>query len=52
VPGSRGRNAVHFFSDAGSGGAIIGTYEDEAMFDRLRQSLAAIGSLTIKPQVE
>ncbi len=36
---------------AGSGGAIIGTYRDEAMFEELRVKLAAIGSLTIKPQV-
>lgn len=36
---------------AGSGGAIIGTYEAEPMFDRVRASLAAIGSRTIKPQV-
>jgi glucuronokinase len=36
---------------AGSGGAIIGTYRDEAMFERVRASLAAIGSRTIKLQV-
>ncbi len=36
---------------AGSGGAIIGTYRDEAMFDDLSAQLAAIGSHTIKPQV-
>ncbi len=36
---------------AGSGGAIIGTYRDEAMFETLRVSLAAIGSRTIKPQI-
>jgi glucuronokinase len=36
---------------AGSGGAIIGTYDGEVMFDRVRASLAAIGSRTIKPQV-
>lgn len=36
---------------AGSGGAIIGTYRDEAMFEDLRESLAAIGSRVIKPQV-
>jgi len=37
---------------AGSGGAIIGTYEGEAMFDRVRASLGAIGSRTIKPRVQ
>jgi glucuronokinase len=36
---------------AGSGGAIVGTYRDEAMFEDLRAQLAAIGSHTIKPQV-
>ena len=36
---------------AGSGGAIIGTYSGEAMFETLRARLAEIGCLTIKPQV-
>jgi galactokinase/mevalonate kinase-like predicted kinase len=36
---------------AGSGGAIVGTYDTEATFDNLRRRLAAIGSRTIKPQV-
>ena len=36
---------------AGSGGAILGTYDDEAMFATLRARLAAIGSRTVKPQV-
>jgi glucuronokinase len=36
---------------AGSGGAIIGTYRDEAMFEEVREKLAAIGCRTIKPQV-
>ncbi len=36
---------------AGSGGAIIGTYRDQAMFDELCTRLAEIGSHTIKPQV-
>ena len=36
---------------AGSGGAIIGTYDGDAMFDRVRDSLAAIGSRTVKPEV-
>jgi glucuronokinase len=34
---------------AGSGGAICGTYEDEAMFQRLRESLAAVDVAVIKP---
>jgi glucuronokinase len=37
---------------AGSGGAIIGTYQDEAMFESLRQALAALGVKTIKPVLE
>jgi glucuronokinase len=36
---------------AGSGGAILGTYPDEATFDRLRVALAALDSRTIKPIV-
>lgn len=36
---------------AGSGGAIVGTYGGEPMFERVRDSLAIIGSRTVKPQV-
>jgi glucuronokinase len=36
---------------AGSGGAIIGVYHDEEMFDELSARLAEIGSLTFKPNV-
>jgi glucuronokinase len=36
---------------AGSGGAIVGTYEGEAMFEQVRDRLAAIGSRTVKPLV-
>ncbi len=36
---------------AGSGGAILGTYNGEPMFATLRQVLAAIGSRTIKPVI-
>ncbi len=36
---------------AGSGGAIIGSYRDEAMFEQLGAKLSEIGSRTIKPQV-
>jgi glucuronokinase len=36
---------------AGSGGAVIGTYHDEAMFEELCQELGAIHSRVIKPQV-
>src|SRR5947207_1146001 len=36
---------------AGSGGAIVGTYDGEAMFAAVCDSLAAIGSRTVRPQV-
>ena len=36
---------------AGSGGAIIGTYRDESMFGELKETLAAIQCVLIKPRV-
>ena len=36
---------------AGSGGAIVGTYSDEAMFQKLNIELAAINCKTIKPVI-
>jgi glucuronokinase len=36
---------------AGSGGAIIGTYDDEAMFVQLVQELGRIGCRVIKPDI-
>jgi glucuronokinase len=36
---------------AGSGGAIIGTYDGEDMFERLFSELASIGSRVIRPTV-
>ncbi len=36
---------------AGSGGAIVGLYRDEAMFHALTEHLTAIGSRVIKPQI-
>lgn len=36
---------------AGSGGAIIGTYRDEAMFEQLSEAMAQIGCKTIKPEI-
>lgn len=36
---------------AGSGGAILGIYEDEAHFQRLVQVMASIGCTTIKPTI-
>jgi len=37
---------------AGSGGAIIGTYPDEATFDRLSRDLAEIGCGVFRPKIE
>src|SRR5262249_15463323 len=36
---------------AGSGGAVIGSYRDEATFDELRRALGAIGCEVIKPVI-
>ena len=36
---------------AGSGGAILGTYDGEPMFADVRETLGAIGSRTVKPSV-
>lgn len=36
---------------AGSGGAIIGAYEDDAMFRRLQDEMRPLGVAVVKPQV-
>jgi glucuronokinase len=36
---------------AGSGGAIVGTYRDEAMFQRLHAAMAQIGVAAFKPKI-
>lgn len=36
---------------AGSGGAIIGTFRDEATYERLRSALGAIGCAVFRPRV-
>jgi glucuronokinase len=36
---------------AGSGGAIIGSYQDDKMFEALRTELGKIGCVVMKPQV-
>ena len=36
---------------AGSGGAIVGTYENDAQFERLSAVLAGIGCKTVKPLI-
>lgn len=49
VEAARGCGASAHF--CGSGGAIIGTYADEAMYKELQTRLAAIGSRVIKPRI-
>ena len=44
---ARGTGASAKF--AGSGGAIVGTYEDDAQYERLAAALATIGCTTVKP---
>jgi glucuronokinase len=36
---------------AGSGGAIVGTYTEDAMFTRLADSMKAIGVALIQPKI-
>ncbi len=36
---------------SGSGGAIVGVYEDEKMFKNLKEALAEIGAIVIKPEL-
>ncbi|SPF33962.1 GHMP kinase (fragment) [Candidatus Sulfopaludibacter sp. SbA4] len=36
---------------AGSGGAIVGTYEDEAMFARLTEQMKGLGVEVVKPRI-
>lgn len=36
---------------AGSGGAVVGTYEDQKMLDRIKNRLAEIGVRTIRPEM-
>lgn len=36
---------------AGSGGAIVGTYEDQAMFDRLTEQMRPLGVTVVKPKI-
>ena len=36
---------------AGSGGAIVGTYEDDAQYEKLKQKLDAIGCTTFRPTI-
>lgn len=36
---------------AGSGGAIVGTYADDAMYQKLQNALSAVGVAIIKPKI-
>ena len=45
------RNAGATANFAGSGGAIVGTYKDEAMFHRLSESMKPLGVEVIKPRI-
>ncbi len=36
---------------SGSGGAIVGTYKDEKMFLNLKEKMAEIGAVVIKPEI-
>ncbi|MBS1873817.1 MAG: GHMP kinase [Acidobacteria bacterium] len=36
---------------AGSGGAVVGLYEDEAMFRRLQEEMKPLGVLVVKPRI-
>jgi glucuronokinase len=36
---------------SGSGGAIVGIYQNEAMFGRVSEALAGLHCSTVKPQV-
>ncbi len=36
----------------GSGGAIVGVYEDEAMYERLVEAMGNVDAIVIKPQLE
>jgi glucuronokinase len=46
---ARGVGATSKF--AGSGGAIVGTFRDEEMLDRLTQAMKPIGVAVIKPRI-
>jgi glucuronokinase len=50
VERARGAGATAKF--AGSGGAIVGTYPDDATFQRLEAELGAIGCRVIRPAME
>lgn len=48
----RARKAGASAKFAGSGGAIVGTYPDEATYERLTKTLNEMGATVIKPAIE
>jgi glucuronokinase len=36
---------------AGSGGAVVGTYKDDAMFERLSAAMQRVGVAVVKPKI-
>lgn len=46
-----GRNAEASAAFCGSGGAIVGIYRDQAMYDNLRQNMKEIGARIVKVKV-
>ena len=49
VEAARGCGASAKFT--GSGGAIVGTYEDEAMFKKLKETMEPMQMVVLKPQI-
>jgi glucuronokinase len=45
------RNAGASSNFAGSGGAVVGTYRGEAMYQQLRGEMSRIGVAVVKPVV-
>jgi len=45
------RNAGASAKFAGSGGAIVGTYEDDAMYGRLERAMSEIGCTLLRPRI-
>jgi len=48
----RARAAGAYAKFAGSGGAIVGVYEDEAMYERLVETLKEGRAITFKPRID
>jgi glucuronokinase len=47
----RARSAGAHCKFAGSGGAVVGTYEDEAMYERVKQAYAETSTAIFKPTI-